>query len=595
MAKITGLKITNFKGVGQPGIEIDFRPITLLFGSNSAGKSTILQALQYAAEIFLKRNIDARKIGDEASETDIGGYANFVHRQELHRDVVIGVKIGLHEGEPLPSFGYKATENLDEPASLYDPVKELLVNLTVRWDRDRQIPFIHFYEVIADGQMLAKSIHHAGRKSLEIVLETSHPMFTKSAEHSSLEMWQHPEAKDDPGYAHDPEKSIMVNLKLLAGSVGAIKSNPTMIQQPGFLEAVTKNPDLMRLCSLSSFWVPVRDDALPDLDNSLPLALDDGGIIDDEAYAEGNFGELARYLREALSQLILGPAILARNALSGPRFLGQFREVPDRGHARGRAEGDGIWSNGIAAWNLLSRSDRAPLVEKVSNWLSERDKLDTGYLLRVKEYKEIDLDNTLVALLMQGRNSEDLSNIDRLLREARSQLGSLPTKVRVLFHPLAVGESADHGEDLFESVELTPKDLGVGISQIVPVVVAALDGPGTLVAVEQPELHLHPRMQARIGDLFIQGMKAGNWFLLETHSEHLIFRLQRRIRELVEAGNAAANAELTLSPDDLGIWHVSINEGNAEARQITLDKHGNFSEPWPDDFFDIGFKERFSC
>ena len=595
MAKITGLEISNFKGVGnpkgldQPGLKVGFKPITLLFGSNSAGKSSILQALQYAGQIFLNRNIDARKIGDQASDTDIGGFANFVHNQELRRDVVIGVQIRLEEGESLPYFGYNTPENVDEPASLYESVKDLAVRVKIRWDWNKQAPFVHLYEVIANGKRLAKCIHRSGRKELEIVVETDHPIFTKGADHSALELWRHPEYHDDPEeYAAEPDESVFVNLLRVANSVGAIKIDPTMASEPGFLKALHKDPNLEKLLSGKSFWVPVEDDALPDFANPLPLKLEADVMLEDEEYAAGGFAKMARYLREALSQLVIGPAILVRRALSSARFLGQFREVPERDHVRGRVEGDGFWSNGVAAWNMLARPDRKALVETVSQWLSESDKLDCGYLLRVKEYKEVDIANVLVRLLMQNKNIEDFSNIEWFVKEAKTQLAQLTTKVRVLFTPCSKGNPRDE-------VELAPKDLGVGISQMVPVVVAALDSSKTLVAVEQPELHLHPRLQARMGDLFIKGMKAGNRFLLETHSEHLINRFQRRIRELTNKSEENPLADLGLSPEDLAIWHVSSCDGEAVAKQIKLDADGNFTESWPDDFFDISFKERFSC
>ena len=62
--------------------------------------------------------------------------------------------------------------------------------------------------------------------------------------------------------------------------------------------------------------------------------------------------------------------------------------------------------------------------------------------------------------------------------------------------------------------------------------VAALDPnrPG-ITAIEQAELHVHPRMQVELGDLFAHGVGQGGIFLIETHSEHLILRLLRRIEE----------------------------------------------------------------
>jgi AAA15 family ATPase/GTPase len=71
------------------------------------------------------------------------------------------------------------------------------------------------------------------------------------------------------------------------------------------------------------------------------------------------------------------------------------------------------------------------------------------------------------------------------------------------------------------------------VSQVLPVLVAAYASQGSILAMEQPEIHLHPALQAELGDVFIESALGprGNTFILETHSEHLILRLLRRIRE----------------------------------------------------------------
>ena len=76
---ITAIEIENFKGIGAP-VRIDIRPITLLFGRNSAGKSTILQALCYAHEILSHRNVDVHKTELGGDQIDLGGFRQFVHR-----------------------------------------------------------------------------------------------------------------------------------------------------------------------------------------------------------------------------------------------------------------------------------------------------------------------------------------------------------------------------------------------------------------------------------------------------------------------------------------------------------------------------------
>ena len=75
-------------------------------------------------------------------------------------------------------------------------------------------------------------------------------------------------------------------------------------------------------------------------------------------------------------------------------------------------------------------------------------------------------------------------------------------------------------------------DVGMGVSQLLPIVVAVLDpGRPELTAIEQPELHVHPGIQVELGDLFAHQLDHMGNFLIETHSEHLLLRLLRRIEE----------------------------------------------------------------
>jgi hypothetical protein len=129
-------------------------------------------------------------------------------------------------------------------------------------------------------------------------------------------------------------------------------------------------------------------------------------------------------------------------------------------------------------------------------------------------------------------------------------------------------------------------------------------------------LHLNPSQQAALGDVFIAAAlhSPNNRFILETHSEHLILRIQRRIREATTRRNAsppnggdlAATAvpPLERSPSDnpltldvrdvdVGIVYVGQKDGRTVCEEMPLDLSGDFVIPWPDDFFEIDFHERF--
>jgi predicted ATPase len=141
-------------------------------------------------------------------------------------------------------------------------------------------------------------------------------------------------------------------------------------------------------------------------------------------------------------------------------------------------------------------------------------------------------------------------------------------------------------------LDLLPPDVGIGISQILPVVVAAVDNHDRLVIMEQPELHLHPKLQAELGDLFIEtGVGGPHTYLLETHSEHLILRILRRIRE---TGEGKPHNGMAVTGADVAVYYVNVEGNRSYLRKIDIDKKGEFVQPWPDDFFEIDFYERFS-
>ena len=86
---ITGISIENFKGIGER-VEVKLRPLTLLFGPNSAGKSSILHALHYAREVFERHNLDAGQTIAGGHFVDLGGFGSFVHGRDRNRQVQIG-------------------------------------------------------------------------------------------------------------------------------------------------------------------------------------------------------------------------------------------------------------------------------------------------------------------------------------------------------------------------------------------------------------------------------------------------------------------------------------------------------------------------
>lgn len=117
-------------------------------------------------------------------------------------------------------------------------------------------------------------------------------------------------------------------------------------------------------------------------------------------------------------------------------------------------------------------------------------------------------------------------------------------------------------------------DVGFGVSQLLPIVVQSYLVPeGATILLEQPEIHLHPSVQAMLGDLFTEvSKKRSIQYIIESHSEHLLRRLQRNF------------ADTRLVKGDAELYFCTNSPDGARAEQIRVDQYGNI-ENWPENFF----------
>lgn len=128
--------------------------------------------------------------------------------------------------------------------------------------------------------------------------------------------------------------------------------------------------------------------------------------------------------------------------------------------------------------------------------------------------------------------------------------------------------------------EVKIADVGFGVSQVLPALVEAFYcPPNSVVWMEQPEIHLHPQIQAELADVFISAVKAREngrdrnvQMIVESHSEHFLNRLQRRI------------AEGELAPEDVAIYFCKRSGAAVDIEPLQVNLFGDI-ENWPDNFF----------
>ena len=235
--------------------------------------------------------------------------------------------------------------------------------------------------------------------------------------------------------------------------------------------------------------------------------------------------------------------LLFEDAFASTHYLGPLREYPARQYTWAGSEPSDMGQRGeavVAA--LLSARRRGPEIS-----------MGQGIPRRNVEQHVADWLERL--RLVRGFNVEEIAPGSNLYR----------VKVKTNYN----------------SAEVLLTEVGFGVSQVLPVLTLAFYVPeGSTVILEQPELHLHPGVQAGLADVLIDAVKRRRvQIILESHSEHLLLRLQRRI------------AEGQLAPSDAAIYFCDRPYGRSAIKRLEIDESGHIKN-WPANFFGDTFGDR---
>lgn len=515
---LTSLHLESFKGISDRQ-RVDLAPLTLLFGPNSAGKSTILQALLYLHELVAHGTADVDRTELGGPGLELGGFARLVHRHELHRSIVLRAELGT-PGR-LERFG-RDLERFPFP-DLDDEIESAWLELTVRM---RQTP-------VYQGPIVERAVIGVGGSDEPLVwIETGASLREGEPLYARINL-AHPVLAQAGGEVADTWGSIAIPEPVLREATRAPDPDePHRASTSLGALSDRANAHLLPVFALSR----TRPSALPPIDGPLRVI-----PFGDE---DGDTAAIAHEVRTFLEMVVLGTTAQLAAELRSMLYVGPIRTPPPRGFLYERPGQLTSWGDGLAAWDLLL-ADRSDLVERTNQWL---ERLGAGCQVVVQQ------------LFDPTASAEALSvgDMDRTARRLllKTDTGSL----------------------------LLPAEVGSGISQLLPVIVAALHARTGLV--EQPELHVHPAVQVGLGDLFIDAAtRAGGRhpMVVETHSEHLILRILRRIHQTTD-GDLPEGAP-AFSPAQLSVLYVDQGPHGVRIYRLGVDEDGDFKDHWPHGFF----------
>lgn len=577
------LSIQNFKAFGEM-VDVPIRPITLIFGENSAGKSSILHSLLFLDHVSENGILhDVQTIG---ANVDLGGTKNYVHNQNVQHELQFAQTYALTwESGIEPEYRTRETSLAAHARQTNNPIKfdqlDCTYNLVINpFDSTKTR-----IEYIVNG--------HTILQITNMVKSTENPEYynvTCTMPKSILDNWR----KANEEYIKFPKPKILTEDEYFAN---LHYPNIVDIDNEAKFNSMDNSMESMDLLAINRLLTHISLTSLyPSEDTLHPIKFDikhfcKKPIITFESYISYAYADrrseqigdknLYEYVDTyndigEISPWNIDEIFIALSALNNrisnasTRFdhIGPLRVIPERYVGLHDDNTSKSPLAGNVDWEIMQKYP--DVCDTVNEWFV---RLQIPYKLKHK--RALDSKQLLFDI---GRDVSQIVGLDAI--DAKQFLERYYT-VNQLYFENTSGDTA---------LKLSPRDLGVGVSQVIPVIVACVVDTNATTLIEQPELHLHPRLQGDLADLFIDTAIKGdqhNTYIIETHSEHIIRRVMRRIRE----DRHKSADETRITKDDVAILYVATGINGSTVTHLRLDDEGDLIDEWPNGFFEESFRD----